>query len=186
MIVVPWWWIWIHHVTSSGKHLTWNTFLFQHDSDPEHPANAVKAYLVWKPGFHHFWSSVGLCWTEQNQPKYTEKSTTQYCDSALPSELLHGFVIIIKCIYLFLHVPGLVSISQLFLLCESQYHKYSSEYWPLLKIQRNYNTEKEVEMIYRKPVRDGILLFFFFRLKVLMVEVELYLCSGNFKKVVCE
>lgn len=41
-------------------------------------------------------------------------------------------------------------------------------------------------MIYRKPVRDGILLGFFFRLKVLMVEVELYLCSGNFKKVVCE
>lgn len=81
----------------------------------------------------------------------------QPCQASYSMDL---FVIIIKCIYLFLNVPGLVSISQLFLLCESQYHKYSSEYWPLLKIQHNYNTKKEVEMIYRKPVMDGILLFF--------------------------
>lgn len=38
--------IWMHNATStSGKHLIGNGLLFEHDNDPKHATNAVKAYL---------------------------------------------------------------------------------------------------------------------------------------------
>ena len=35
----------IHHAIPSGKGLSGNGFIFQHDDDPKHTANAVKSYL---------------------------------------------------------------------------------------------------------------------------------------------
>ena len=35
----------IHHAIPSGKRLIENGFIFQHDNDPKHTANAVKSYL---------------------------------------------------------------------------------------------------------------------------------------------
>ena len=35
----------IHHAVPSGKFLTGNGFIFQHDNDPRHTANAVTSYL---------------------------------------------------------------------------------------------------------------------------------------------
>lgn len=35
-----------HHTVPSGKHLTSNSFIIKHDSDPKHTPNAVKTYLA--------------------------------------------------------------------------------------------------------------------------------------------
>ena len=35
----------IHHAIPTGKRLIGNGFIFQHDNDPKHTANAVKSYL---------------------------------------------------------------------------------------------------------------------------------------------
>ena len=37
----------IHNAINSGKHLI-GSFIFQHDNNPKHTANAVKSYLEWK------------------------------------------------------------------------------------------------------------------------------------------